>query len=201
MKVITLDSNAFSKSCNELISKLDFIPGTILGILNGGGYIIKEIESNNLMKNNNFEFIKLQRKNSIKNNWLVNRLLKVVPYKVSNWLRVLESNRTRKLIKKLNLSELSKIKMVLKWDSDFKKNTQNILIIDDALDSGRTMYIVKNNLMALYPDAKIKIAVISWTLNNSIVEPDYYIYKDVLVRFPWSKDYKGKNFEEKSFSC
>ena len=27
-----------------------------------------------------------------------------------------------------------------------------------------------------------------------------FVFKNVLVRFPWSKDYKGKDFDKKSFS-
>ena len=52
----------------------------------------------------------------------------------------------------------------------------------------------------LFPNAQIKNAVISWTIESSIIKPDYYLFKNVLVRFPWSKDYKGKDFEKKSFS-
>ena len=76
-----------------------------------------------------------------------------------------------------------------------EKNVKSILIIDDAIDTGRSMFVVKNNLKTLFPNAQIKTAVISWTLENSIEKPDYYIFKNVLVRFPWSKDYKQKDVE------
>ena len=37
----------------------------------------------------------------------------------------------------------------------------------------------------------IKILVIVNTREDSIVKPDVVKYKNVLVRFPWSKDFKG----------
>ena len=63
-----------------------------------------------------------------------------------------------------------------------------------------TQFIIKNNLSKLFVNTRIKIAVISWTIESSIIKPDYFMFKNVLVRFPWSKDYKGKDFEKKSFS-
>ena len=62
------------------------------------------------------------------------------------------------------------------------------------------MFVIKNNLKKLFPNAAIKTAVVSWTIETSVVKPDYYLFKNTLVRFPWSKDYKGRDFEKKSFS-
>ena len=70
-------------------------------------------------------------------------------------------------------------------------NCKSILIIDDAIDSGKTMFVVNENIKRRFPKAKIKIAVISWTLNESIIKPDFYLYKNILVRFPWSLDFKN----------
>ena len=70
------------------------------------------------------------------------------------------------------------------------KSIKNILIVDDAIDTGKTMFIVKNNLKQKFPEAKIEIAVLAWTIDSSIVKPDYYLYKNTLLRFPWSNDYK-----------
>ena len=77
---------------------------------------------------------------------------------------------------------------------------KNILIIDDAIDTGRTIFVVLNNLKRQFPEANIKMAVIAWTIEDSIVKPDYFIFKNDLIRFPWSKDYKGKDFEKSSRS-
>lgn len=200
MEVITLNKEAFLKKSSELISKIDFNPDVIVGILNGGGYILSEAKNEKKFENVQFESIKLQRDNRLKNNCLVRLILKLLPYRVANKLRILESNKAKKLISTLNLEDLSNCMIDFKLNSNSKKTIDNILIIDDAIDTGKTMFIVKNHLIKEQPKAKIRIAVISWTIENSIVVPDYYLFKNSLIRYPWSKDYKGKDFEKKSFS-
>ena len=88
----------------------------------------------------------------------------------------------------------------INFDLGKKDIIKKILIIDDAIDTGKTMFIVENSLRKLLPNTQIKTAVISWTIENSIVKPDYYLFKNCLVRFPWSKDYKHKDFEKEGFS-
>ena len=103
-------------------------------------------------------------------------------------LRKIESKRAASQIKNIKLSELSSL--VLPIEGLPNRDLHNILILDDALDTGKTMYVIKSQLHEKYPNAKITTAVIAWTIEQSIVQPDYYIYKNTLVRYPWSKDYK-----------
>jgi uncharacterized protein len=191
MQVVTLNKTAFSEKCTELISKLNFNPELIIGILNGGGFVVEEMKNQDAFKSSHFELVKLQRNQKVKHNKAIMFLLKTVPYLVSNWLRVLESKKVKKSMENLNLKDLSNEDLGLKFSSILKKPIETILIVDDAIDTGKTMFLVKNNLVKWFPEAQIKIAVISWTIETSIVKPDYFIFKDVLVRFPWSKDYKA----------
>ncbi|MDO5970607.1 phosphoribosyltransferase family protein [Flavivirga aquimarina] len=200
MKITTLNIKTFSEKSAELISKIDFNPDIIVGILNGGGYVLNDIKKVKKFEGVQFESIILQRSNRLKNNYFIKAILKSLPYSVTNWLRIYESNKAKKSIDTLNLDNLSNSNIDFKFNSNSKKTVGNILVIDDAVDTGRTMFIVKNHLIKEFPKAKIKTAVISWTIENSIVIPDYYLFKNSLVRYPWSKDYKGKDFEKKSFS-
>ena len=137
-----------------------------------------------------FLSVKVQRSiETFKTNIVFKYLVKLLPYFVLNRLRIYESAKARKLKSKMSLTELSKININLNYSP--KQSVKNILIVDDAVDTGRTMYLVKNNLKKQFPEASVKIAVLSWTMEDSIVKPDFYIFKNVLVRFPWSKDYKG----------
>ena len=68
MEVVTLNKEAFSKRCDELVSKLDFNPSIIVGILNGGGYVIEEIKEKNYFPSIIFCPVLLQRKKNFKNN-------------------------------------------------------------------------------------------------------------------------------------
>ena len=200
MNVITLNKEIFFNKCTELVSKTNFRPDIIVGVLNGGGYIVNEIKKKDGFEKVQFEFIKLQRSNWLKRNLVFKFILKLLPNYINDKLRVIESEKARKSIDTLNLYELSSCKLNFQFNSASKEEVKNILIIDDAIDTGKTMFIVKSNLNKLFPNAQIKNAVISWTIESSIIKPDYYLFKNVLVRFPWSKDYKGKDFEKKSFS-
>ena len=191
MEVTTLNQESFSIKCSELISKLNFEPDVVVGILEGGGFVINEIKTSKILKKSHFEHVLVQRKSKLKRNSIILSLLKLLPYKVTNWLRNLESKKAEKAIDKLNLSELSNQNIDIKLNSLSNKTIDTILIVDDAIDTGKTMFIVKNNLNNMFPNAKIKTAVISWTIKKSIVKPDYYLYENILVRFPWSKDFKG----------
>lgn len=200
MKVITLNQKGFVQKCDELISKIDTKQDLIIGVLNGAGFILDRMQNSTMFNFSQIHTVKFQREaTNLKNNPVIRFALKYLPYQVLNEIRILESNRAKKSIALIDIHELSAINIEI---GNMSKSIEikNILIIDDAIDTGRTMFVVKNNLSNLLPRAKIKTAVISWTIESSIVKPDYYLYRNILVRFPWSIDYKGKDFEEKSFS-
>ena len=200
IEVITLNREIFSEKCSELIGRIDFRSDLIVGILGGGGYIIDEIMSEVGLDSTQFELDKLQRGNKFKSNYIIKSILKFLPYRITNKLRIFESKKARSSIVDLNLTEVSAESIDFKLNLDSRETVKNILILDDAIDTGRTMFIVKNSLSKLFPESQVNTAVISWTQENSIIKPDYYLYKNILVRFPWSLDYKGKDFEKKSIS-
>ncbi|MGD2247477.1 MAG: phosphoribosyltransferase family protein [Candidatus Methanofastidiosia archaeon] len=63
---------------------------------------------------------------------------------------------------------------------------KNILIVDDVADTGKTLKVVKEDIVQ--KGAKdVRIAVIA-KKPQSIVEPDYYIFQtDRWIVFPWEK--------------
>ena len=192
MKVITLNKEMFSKRCSELVSKLEIQPDVMVGILRGGGYIVDEIKDS--FKTTQFYLTDLRRVQKWMDHLAQPFILKLVPYNLSDKLRMFRAKRAEKSLDKLSIEELQGHELRFNFDAINKDKIKNILIVDDAIDTGRTMFIVKNNLSELFPNSEIEVAVISWTMENSIVVPDYYLFKQVLVRFPWSKDYKEKDF-------
>ena len=194
MEVITLNKQSFSSTCAELASKIDFQPDLVVGILNGGGYVVTELEQNNF-KSEHYQLVKFKRKIGFMDVFASPLLLSLIPNKILDRLRIYKAIKAKKSIRELNLKKLSNYRLNFNLDMGFGKEVKSILIIDDAIDTGRVMFVVKNNLKTLFPNAQIKTAVISWTIENSIEKPDFYIFKNVLVRFPWSKDYKQKEVE------
>lgn len=200
MKVITLNNKDFLNGSQECITLIDFKPDVVFQILNGGGYLGGVMAVNELFIGIPFVNVKVQRSaEGIKSSIVFKCLMKLLPYWVLDKLRILESAKAIKTRRGKDLVALSKTNINLGYS--LGQSVKNILIVDDAIDTGKTMFLVKSNLKRQYPNANIKIAVLSWTLEDSIVKPDFYVYKNVLIRFPWSKDYKGKDFEEKSISC
>ena len=71
------------------------------------------------------------------------------------------------------------------------KNKPEILMIDDAIDSGETLYAIAETLKKTNPDTRISIAVITETTRNPRIRSNYTLYRNrTLIRFPWSNDYK-----------
>lgn len=68
-----------------------------------------------------------------------------------------------------------------------------VLIVDDAIDTGATLKLVKDKILEKYPKTIVRIAVITVTSNRPLIDADYCIYHNrTLVRFPWSNDVKKK---------
>jgi len=160
-------------------------PDVVVGILNGGGFVLDEFKKTT-KPNIEFTTVKLQRDSTkvIKKRSFLQKYLKATPSTLLDGLRRMEH--------RLNLNrKLKEIQSDLEIIIKSKPETVNtILILDDALDSGITIKSVIQSLHKQFPNSEIKTAVISWTNPKSIIAPDYYIFKNTLVRFPWSLDYK-----------
>lgn len=66
-----------------------------------------------------------------------------------------------------------------------------ILVIDDAIDSGYTLFSVVETLRKTNPDARISTAVMTETTHQPRIRSNYTLYRNkTLIRFPWSNDYK-----------
>lgn len=195
MQVITLNKETFVEKCTELFSKLEIQPDLVVGILNGGGFLLNEIKKQKKFGSVRLLSLNLQRTKGFRNLFFIRFILKKLPYKILNTLRIYESKKARKSIIALDINGLLNYQIDFDSTAIQKESIKTILIIDDAIDTGRTMFIVKNNLKARFPTAQIRTAVMSWTIETSIEKPDYYLFKNVLVRYPWSKDYKQKDGE------
>lgn len=68
------------------------------------------------------------------------------------------------------------------------RNFKKILIIDDAIDTGETIIQVLDFIKNENSSAICKIAVITTTTNSPRIQPNYYIYNNIVCNFPWSID-------------
>ena len=198
MKVVTLLGSDFSESCLLLSQKIDkeYNPDLVIGVLTGGGYVGREIfKTLSGMSGRKYAEIKIQRLSTKqKENGLLKLVLKYSPTFLLNWLRMLESVVLEKKARKHNPKRSGTIVIPSDINSFLKESPKNILLVDDAIDSGATLNLLKEYLELHYNNAAIKIAVITVTTPHPIIDADFCLYHDrVLVRFPWSNDIKKRN--------
>ena len=72
---------------------------------------------------------------------------------------------------------------------DKYKQRKRILLVDDSVDTGNTIKKCENKLSEIFPSSDIVTASYN-TMSTSIIYPDYYLYKDTMIRGPWSSDSK-----------
>lgn len=70
---------------------------------------------------------------------------------------------------------------------------KRILIIDDCIDTGWTLKLIKEYLENNFPDNEIKIAVFTTAHRRPIIKADFQLYNRTLIRFPWAYDAKSCN--------
>ena len=71
------------------------------------------------------------------------------------------------------------------------RDRPEILVIDDAIDSGDTLAAIVKTLRQTNPYVSVSIAVITETTRRPRIRANYTLYRNrTLIRFPWSNDYK-----------
>ena len=186
MRVITLHDKELLLCCERLAKQIcdsHFSPDLILGVKTGGeeiARIVNRVLGENKCK---LEFCHPVRESTDNKKKYLKKYLKRLPVSILNILRILEAKfffvkKSRKKFKRIELPNDI---------GDSKK----ILIIDDAVDSGASLFHIMHAIRVINPFADIKTAVITLTNRHAIIKPDFMIFNNnTLVRFPWSEDAK-----------
>lgn len=200
MRVITLNNEALEEHASRLAGMVAADGcrfDAIVGVRRGGSIVCDSFCRYFPSAKYGFRAdVSLQRPSTKKKGGLVSKFLKKLPYWMLNLMRMAESgllewkNRrsarqsVRESVHKVDLPDYL---MSLSKEKDIPK----ILIIDDAIDSGRTLSVIINSLKKMNPKVHTKVAVITETTPSPCLRADYTIYRDrTLIRFPWSNDYK-----------
>lgn len=193
MKIITLNDSSFQDKCRILAKSIkgSFSPDIIISIKTGGKYVGDIVFQELSQDNNNIKYTWAETHrpgHNVKNNSLIQFFFQQTPIFILNWLRIIESYILRLLpkqsTKEIFLCASKEIEQLL-LEADKK-----ILVVDDAIDSGITMNLVCEYISNRFPGNTIKTAAITTTTPNPLINADFCIYHLVLIRFPWSKDYK-----------
>ncbi len=65
-----------------------------------------------------------------------------------------------------------------------------VLLVDDALDSGATLLCARRQIESCLPSVELKTAVLTVTQSHPLTEADFSLYQGILLRFPFSSDYR-----------
>ena len=189
MKVIDFTNTDIEKACEALILQLDCRFDLVVGIAEGGR-LIAECIAQKL----HLPFLPVIRQRSLtQTKYHVKKILKYIPKKILNLIRITENRCLEFLSKRRKNEEKTDNIHILSNDLSFFKNPyiKNILLVDDAIDSGSTVSKVEKFLLTKNNHWNIKVAVITQTFNQPMRKADYQLYNKVLIRFPWSNDFKS----------
>lgn len=197
MKVISLLGSDFTESCHLLAQKIskDYNPDMVIGVLTGGGYVGKEVFHSLPYREKRFYIeTKVQRTNTkTKGKGIIKQLFKYSPIFLLDWMRMLESVILEQRARRKNPKREGRINFPQDIDFFLRSEPKKVLLIDDAIDSGATLHLIKGYLENHYTNITVKIAVITVTTPNPIVDADYFLFHNrILVRFPWSNDVAKK---------
>lgn len=189
MKVLTLTGADFHRACGRLASAValsGFYPDVVVGIKTGGdviGRLIAERFSEAVYLPVSASRPGTSAKNGKRS------ILSRLPYFVTDTLRIMESK-----VLSWFASGNAERNVEFQIDAEFRdlmnKSGCKVLIIDDAIDSGATLRQVKGKLLELFPRCICKSAVITVTTSSPVESPDFRLFNNKLIRFPWSTDLK-----------
>lgn len=136
--------------------------------------------------------ITLQRPSTKRKGGVTGAVLRCLPMKVLDMLRIAESRVLSFFNRHRKGRRLPEVVMEAGLTEILSHTAQpRVLIIDDAIDSGTTMAAVVSALKKLNPDVGVTTAVITVTTSDPAVTADFTIYRNrTLIRFPWSNDYR-----------
>lgn len=179
-KVVTLDNEAFADACHRLQQAVEasgYRPDMVLSIVTGGLYV-----GNGMFAGTPHLSTILRRPTTSLKTRLARSIVAALPRAVQNRLRIAEAEILKRHVVPKALPEVH-----LPFDSGC--GARRVLVVDDAVDSGRTLAAVLAAVRQVLPQAQVRSAVITVTTDNHIAEPDYALWRDhTLVRFPWSMD-------------
>lgn len=196
MNVITLDELEFKKACISLATKMAYTGDMIalVGIRAGGATVAKLIFDSISKQSENLKYYEVcasRYTTAAKNSHGIKSLFKYTPRIFLDWLRIIEYYFVG-----LRMKFPHGVERSIHLDKgivDYLANLDagRLFVIDDAIDSGATIKNLLDEFYLINPLLEYKVAVLVVTQKKPLVFPDVSIYQNVLLRFPWSNDYKS----------
>ena len=114
------------------------------------------------------------------------KILRQLPRFITHLLREIELNSSLHFIKR---------KRFVHINQGYPPTNKNILIVDDAIDTGVTLQTVQDFLLLKgYTRDHLRTAVLTTTSKNSQFKADICLFKQKVFAYPWS--YDSVNYNE-----
>lgn len=203
IRIRTVGRAQFRNDCGRLWDSVEreCSPTVVVGIRSGGWWVAKEM---NLARSDSgavFLPLTCRRPGTAakERSQLFRFLVRVLPYFVLNELRRLEyyfvtlprcrsargGMHNTPLIESAELSAIRQATALLPAGAC-------VLVVDDSLDSGATLWNVMTALRDVVPaDVRILTAAFTVLGPSPIVPADFSLYQRINCRFPWSFDFHG----------
>lgn len=194
MKVINLLGDCFQNSCVQLKENVwsEYKPDLVVGIATGGEVVVQ-----NMLLDETIHTLILKRQRPFtktKKRLKFDKWLPYLPFYINDVLRKTEVffNEIRYELSDKFLLDDSDV-LVIKKNCNELNKYRKILIVDDSIDSGKTIKkvisFIKNNVGE---KTEIRVCAINTTFKKPMITPDYTLYIRTIVRFPWAADVREK---------
>jgi hypoxanthine phosphoribosyltransferase len=189
---IDLDAPGFEAACRGLANLVaPFEPSVLVGIATGGVRVAEEVQRH-LPGSPPLLTVKLQRPGTgVKQKLQFGIVLSRLPVRVTNgmrWLEVAARERTVSRHPAARQLAVAEAAFESAGGRALLSPRARVLVVDDTVDSGRTMATAVNRLRHIEPLLAIRTAVLTSTFRNPPLCPDYCLWTRTLLRFPWSLD-------------
>ncbi|MDE6379700.1 MAG: phosphoribosyltransferase domain-containing protein [Muribaculaceae bacterium] len=197
MQVVTLNPQAFENHAERLAKAIEAGSAlhydAIVGVRRGGSIVCDALCRHLPTARYGARYdVTLQRPSTKHKGEKTSHLLKRLPIPLLDAMRMAEAAilLLRRKIKRA--AAVPEVEIPQGLASTLTNTSRpEILVIDDAIDSGDTLYAIAETLKKTNPDTRISIAVITETTRNPRIRSNYTLYRNrTLIRFPWSNDYK-----------
>jgi hypoxanthine phosphoribosyltransferase len=184
-ETVELDQVRFEDACRSLAeATAAFEPDVIVGIATGGAVVARSM-AGHMPGSPAAVDVRLRRPSTgVKERLRLDRLLRRIPTRLADLLRWLEVEIRERFLRP-TAPEAPEVAPEVR---DAIAGARRALVVDDTVDSGRTLTAAVAIVRDAAPQAEVRTAVLTSTWRRPPVRPDYCLYDRVLLRFPWSLD-------------
>lgn len=177
MRVLTLTPERFTEACHELERMIPTRPDVVLGIASGGVYVAAE-----MFPGLPHAQVVCRRPSTSRKNrhGRLTAMLRHMPIWMCDMLRRIEAHVLAGRERPVPAVEVPRSVV----------DARTVLVVDDAVDSGTTMQAVVEGVERANPAARVMTAAIVVTTASPVIRPDFNLYDNILIRFPWAHDYR-----------